>query len=101
MSMSTGPGRPERITWNACWNTIGTSAGSRTQTAHFVTALAIVSISTAWKSSLYSLARGAWPVMHSIGTESAVAVYKPVIMSVPAGPDVPMQTPMLPGLARV
>ena len=29
------------MTWNACWNTIGTSAGSRTVTAHFVTGLAI------------------------------------------------------------
>ena len=27
--------------------------------------------------------------------------YRPVIMSVPAGPEVPMHTPMLPGLARV
>jgi hypothetical protein len=33
--------------------------------------------------------------------ESAHAEYKPVIMSVPAGPDVPMQTPMLPARARV
>ena len=51
-STSTGPGRPERIRWNACWNTRGTSAGSRTVTAHFVTGFAIDSISTAWKSSL-------------------------------------------------
>ena len=51
-SISTGPGRPERMTWNACWNTIGTSAGSRTVTAHLATGLAIVSMSTAWKSSL-------------------------------------------------
>ena len=28
--------------------------------------------------------------------ESADAEYSPVIMSVPAGPEVPMQTPMLP-----
>jgi len=33
-------------------NTIGTRAGSRTQNAHFVTDFAIVSMSTAWKSSL-------------------------------------------------
>ena len=70
-------------------------------TAHFVTGLAIDSMSTAWKSSLYSRARGAWPVMHRIGIESAWAEYKPVIMSVPAGPDVPMHTPMLPAIARV
>ena len=39
--------------------------------------------------------------MHRIGIESAVAEYRPVIMSVPAGPLVPMQTPMLPAVARV
>ena len=33
--------------------------------------------------------------------ESADAEYNPVIMSVPAGPDVPMQTPMLPAAVRV
>ena len=32
---------------------------------------------------------------------SACAEYRPVTMSVPAGPEVPMQTPMLPALARV
>ena len=52
MSISTGPGRPERITWKAWLNTRGTSAGSRTVTAHLVTGFAIDSISTAWKSSL-------------------------------------------------
>ena len=39
--------------------------------------------------------------MHRIGIESADAEYSPVIMSVPAGPEVPMQTPMLPARARV
>ena len=33
--------------------------------------------------------------------ESAEAEYSPVIMSVPAGPDVPIHTPMLPATARV
>ena len=51
-SISTGPGRPERMTWKACWKTCGTSAGSRTVTAHFATGLAIDSMSIAWKSSL-------------------------------------------------
>ena len=99
--MSTGPGRPERIRWKACWNTRGTCAGSRTVTAHLVTGLAMDSMSTAWKSSLYRRARGAWPVMHRMGIESAWAEYRPVIMSVPAGPEVPMHTPILPALARV
>ena len=61
------------MTWKACWNTRGTRPGSRTVTAHLVTGLAIDSMSIAWKSSLYSLARGAWPVMHRIGRESAMA----------------------------
>ena len=34
-------------------------------------------------------------------TLSAEAEYRPVIMSVPAGPLVPMHTPMLPATARV
>ena len=33
--------------------------------------------------------------------ESAMAEYSPVIMSVPAGPEVPRHTPMLPARARV
>ncbi len=60
--------------WKAWATTIGSRAGSRTVTAHLVTGLAIVSMSTAWKSSLWSLARGAWPVMQRIGIESAWAV---------------------------
>ncbi len=87
--------------WKACWNTRGTSAGSRTVTAHLVTGLAMLSMSTAWKSSLYSRARGAWPVTQRMGMLSACAEYRPVIMSVPAGPLVPMHRPMLPARARV
>ena len=87
--------------WNACWNTPGIWAGSRTVTAHLVTGLAMDSMSTAWKSSLYRRERGAWPVMHRMGIESAEAEYSPVIMSVPAGPEVPMHRPMLPCWARV
>ena len=61
----------------------------------------MLAMSTAWKSSLCRRARGAWPVMHRMGMESALAEYRPVIMSVPAGPEVPMHTPMLPAQARV
>ena len=39
--------------------------------------------------------------MQRIGIESALAEYSPVIMSVPAGPEVPIQTPILPALALV
>ncbi len=70
-------------------------------TAIFVTGPAMDAMSTAWKSSLWITVVGAWPVMHRIGTESPVAEYSPVIMSVPAGPEVPMQTPMLPGWVLV
>ncbi len=93
-SISTGPGRPLRNRWKACWKQRGTSAGSRTVSLHLVTGLLMDSMSTAWKSSLYKRARGAWPVMHRIGMLSAMAEYSPVSMSVPAGPLVPMHTPM-------
>ena len=75
--------------------------GSITVVAHLLTGFAIEAMSTAWKSSLCIRARGACPVMHRIGIESAAAEYSPVIMSVPAGPEVPMHTPMLPAAARV
>ncbi len=72
-SMSTGPGRPSRIRWKAFWKVPGTWAGSITVTASLVSGRAIAAMSTAWKSSLCSLATGAWPVMHRIGIESAEA----------------------------
>ena len=100
-SSSTGPGRPDRIRWNACWNAPGTCAGSSTVIAIFVTGPAIEAMSTAWKSSLCSRATGACPVTHRMGIESAAAEYSPVIMSVPAGPEVPTHSPMLPATARV
>jgi hypothetical protein len=65
-------------------------------TAHFVTGFAISTMSTAWNASWCSLDRSACPVMQIIGMESASAVYSPVIMLVPAGPEVPMHTPTLP-----
>jgi hypothetical protein len=61
------------MTWKAFWKAIGTWAGSRTVNAHLVTGLAMDWISIAWKSSLCSFARGACPVMHRIGMESAEA----------------------------
>ena len=87
--------------WNAWANAPGTWAGSSTVIAILVTGAAMAAMSTAWKSSLCSRATGACPVIARIGIESAIAEYSPVIMSVPAGPEVPMQIPMLPALARV
>ncbi len=72
-SMSTGPGRAERMSPNAFWNTPGTCPASRTVFAIFVTGAAIEAMSTAWKSSLSSTATGACPVMQRIGCESAAA----------------------------
>jgi hypothetical protein len=94
--MSTGPGRPDRAIRNASRNTHGAWAASLSCTAHFVTGLAISTMSTAWNASWCSFARGACPVMQIIGMESASAVYSPVIMLVPAGPEVPIDTPTLP-----
>ncbi len=69
----SAPGRAgrERIRWKACWNAPGTWAGSSTVIAILVTGVAMLAMSTAWKSSLCSRATGAWPVMHRIGIESA------------------------------
>jgi len=49
---------------------IGTSGPAGTD---MVTGLTMLVMSTAWKSSLCIRARGAWPVMHRIGMESADA----------------------------
>lgn len=59
--------------WKACWKTPGTWAASSTVTAILVTGFAIEAMSTAWKSSLWMTAVGAWPVMHRIGIESPIA----------------------------
>jgi len=45
--MSTGPDRPERAIRNASRKIHGNCAGSRTCTAHFVTGVAIATMSTA------------------------------------------------------
>ena len=95
-SMRTGPGRPDRAMRKASRKIHGACSALCTWTAHFVTGLAISTMSTAWNASSCSFVDTAWPVMHRIGTESACAVYRPVIMFVPAGPDVPIATPTLP-----
>lgn len=58
-SMSTGPRRPSRMSQKARWKVPGTCAPSLTVTAHLLTGLAMEAMSTAWKSSLSSLAMGA------------------------------------------
>jgi hypothetical protein len=73
-SMSTGPGRPSCAIRYAWRNTHGSCAVSLTCTAHFVTGLAISTMSTAWKASLWRTSVGACPVMQIIGIESAMHV---------------------------
>ena len=58
-SSSAGPGRPERMIWNAVWKAPGIWPASSTVLANFVTGFAIEAMSTAWKSSLSSFATGA------------------------------------------
>ena len=64
-----------RCTGSGAYVSPGTCPGSRTVTAHLVTGAAIAGTSTAWKSSLCSLASGACPVSARIGAESAAAEY--------------------------
>ncbi len=58
-SMCTGPGRPDFMIWNAWRKAHGTCAASITMIDHLVTGRVIAAMSTAWKSSLCSLSRGA------------------------------------------
>ena len=52
--------------------------------------------SVSWKASLPMAAVGTWPVMHTIGEESIIAVAMPVTRFVAPGPDVAITTPTLP-----
>ena len=58
-SSTTGPGRPDFMIWKACRKTHGTCADSMTVTDHLVTGLVMAAMSTAWKYSRWSSARGA------------------------------------------
>ena len=67
-SMSTGPGRPERIRWNACGERAGNLTGFEHRHGHLRDGgAAMAAMSTAWKSSLCSLFTGAWPVIAEDG----------------------------------
>ena len=56
-------------------------------------------ISVSWKASEPSTLVGTWPVMHTMGLESIMAVAIPVIRFTAPGPEVAIATPTLP-LAR-
>ena len=53
-------------------------------------------MSHSWKASVPRAVRATWPVMATIGTESALAPMMPVTRLVAPGPDVATQTPTLP-----
>jgi hypothetical protein len=55
--------------------------------------------SVSWKASVPIAFEPTWPVMHTMGEESIIAVAMPVTMLVAPGPEVAMATPTLP-LAR-
>ena len=57
---------------------------------------AMEQISHSWKASLPRDARATWPVMATMGTESALAPMMPVTRLVAPGPEVATQTPTLP-----
>ena len=56
----------------------------------------IAQISHSWNASEPKDARATWPVMATIGTESALAPIIPVTKFVAPGPEVATQTPTLP-----
>ena len=64
-----------------------------TTVAYFVTGSAMPTISVSWKASLPRSARGTLPVMATIGTESIIAVARPVTRLIAPGPDVAIATP--------
>ncbi len=72
--MCTGPGRPSRAMRNASRNTHGICAASLHRNDFLTTGLTISQMSTAWKPSRCSWLTGTWPVIVTIGIESAIAV---------------------------
>ena len=53
-------------------------------------------MSVSWKASLPMSVDETWPVTHTIGTESSIAVAIPVTRFVAPGPDVASATPTRP-----
>ncbi len=87
------PGSPGARDLERLREASGTSSGSITTVAYFVTGNAIPTMSVSWKASLPSSARGTLPVIATIGTESIIAVARPVTRLIAPGPDVAMATP--------
>ena len=53
-------------------------------------------MSHSWNASDPNAVRATWPVMATMGTESALAPMMPVTRFVAPGPEVATQTPILP-----
>ena len=53
-------------------------------------------VSHSWNASVPRADRATWPVMATMGTESALAPMMPVTRLVAPGPEVATQTPTLP-----
>ena len=96
MSTTTGPGRPERATWNASWIMRGSSSGCRSMKECFTIGIVMPIMSASWKPSVPSSSVRTWPVMKTVGTESIIASVMGVMRFVAPGPLVPNATPTLP-----
>ena len=96
MSISTGPGRPLAAIRKASATMRAMSRGSRTTQECFTIGRVMPKMSVSWKASVPMAARGTWPVITTIGTESMWAVAMPVTRLVAPGPEVPKHTPTWP-----
>ena len=96
MSISTGPGRPERAMWNASCTTRGISVGCWIMKECLTIGIVMPNVSASWKPSVPSRSVRTWPVKKTTGTESIIASVSGVTMLVAPGPEVAKQTPTLP-----
>ena len=99
MSITTGPGRPERAISNAVRTVASSLAGSVTRKQCFATAPMMLETGASWNASVPMADVPTCPQITTIGIESAAQSRTGVTVLVAPGPDVTTQTPTLP-LAR-
>ena len=99
MSITTGPGRPERAISNAVRTVASSFAGSVTRKQCLATAPMMLETGASWNASVPMAVVPTWPQMTTIGTESAAQSRTGVTVLVAPGPEVTTHTPTLP-LAR-
>ena len=98
--MTTGPGRPERATWNASLM-VGAMSSTRVRRYECLTTDMVEPMtSDSWKLSVPIAETGTWPVIATTGTESMKAVPSPVTRLSAPGPLVAKQTPTAPRRLR-